>query len=132
MKILVADDELVSRKKLEQIVTQIGDCVATETGGEAITAFEHAWEGGLPFDVIFLDISMPDMSGIDVLKNIRQIEADKGITRARRARVLMVTSHSDQKIVVSSLEAGCDNFIVKPFNKESVLEKLNNIGFAVG
>ena len=67
MKILVVDDELVSRKKMQKIMELVGECVVAENGTDAVAAFKEAIENESPFDLISLDIAMPDMSGIEAL-----------------------------------------------------------------
>jgi two-component system chemotaxis response regulator CheY len=132
MKILVVDDELVSRKKMHKIMEQAGECESYEKGAEAFEAFKNALEGGNPFQLISLDIVMPDMSGIDVLTKIRELEDTRKIERPDRVKIMMVTSHSDQEHVVASLKAGCNNYIVKPFDKERVFSKIASLGFQIG
>ncbi|MCP4354873.1 MAG: response regulator [Proteobacteria bacterium] len=130
MKILVVDDEIVSRKKMENILDDFGECYIVESGTEAITAFNEAWSLGMPFDLVLLDISMPDISGIEVLNRIRQTEKDKSLAKSHCVKVMMVTSHSDKDLVVDCMKAGCNNYIVKPFDRERVLNKLSSIGYA--
>lgn len=74
MKILIVDDDPVSRTLLMKILCEFGDCVLSESGKSALDEFNHAWELGIPFDLISLDINMADMSGVDVLSRIRNIE----------------------------------------------------------
>ncbi|MBU0990861.1 MAG: response regulator [Proteobacteria bacterium] len=132
MRILVVDDELVSRKKMQKIMEQAGECESYENGTDALEAFTNALESGTPFNLISLDIAMPGMSGIEVLTKIRALEYAKKIDRQDSVRIMMVTSHSDQENVVASLKAGCNNYIVKPFDKERVFSKLESLGFSVG
>ncbi len=131
MKILVVDDELVSRKKMHKIMESFGECEAVEKGEEAVIAFTKAWEMGIPFDMMSLDIVMPDMSGIDVLHKVRAIEKEKDLPKQRQIKIMMVTSHSDKDNVMGSMNAGCNNYIVKPFDKERVAKKLKSLGFTV-
>ncbi len=129
MKILVVDDEVVSRKKMGKIMDDLGECCIAESGTEAITAFNEAWSLGMPFDLILLDINMPDISGIEVLNRIRQIEKDKSLAKSHCVKVMMVTSYSDKDLVVDCMKAGCNNYIVKPFDRDRVLDKLSSIGY---
>lgn len=132
MRILVVDDDLVSRKKMEKILEEFGDCFLVESGSDAIKIFREAWGMGVPFDLVSLDIGLPDMSGIEVLKNIRRIEKEKAIAKDKLSRIMMVTSHADQNMVLGSVEAGCNNYIVKPFSREKVVEKLEHLGLCEG
>lgn len=130
MRILVVDDDLVSRKKMEKILEEFGDCFLVESGQDAIKIFKEAWGMGVPFDLISLDIGLPDINGIEVLKHIRKIEKDKAISKEKLSRVMMVTSHADQDFVMGSVAAGCNNYLVKPFERNKVVEKLQSLGLA--
>jgi two-component system chemotaxis response regulator CheY len=129
MKILVVDDELVSRKKMQIIMSSFGECVAVESGDAAIGAFEKAWENWAPFDLIALDISMPDMDGTEVLSEIREKEKNKNIPKERRVKVMMVTSHSDKDTIITCIQAGCDAYIAKPFDRETIMKKFEELQF---
>jgi CheY-like chemotaxis protein len=129
MRILVVDDEIASRRKLETIMREFGQCVAVETGTQALAAFKEAWELWRPFDVITLDVSMPGMDGTEVLNQIREMEKTKRVEKDKTATVFMVTAQSNKDTVVTSLQAGCDDYIKKPFKKEMILDKLKKRGF---
>ncbi|GAB6095706.1 chemotaxis response regulator CheY [Desulfatiferula olefinivorans] len=131
MRILVVDDDMVSRKKMEVILQEFGDCFLAESGRDAIRVFREASAKNIPFDLISLDISMPDINGIEVLKEIRQMETEGAVPPEGQARVMMVSSHADQDLVLGSVAAGCNNYIVKPFERAKVLEKLRALGFNV-
>ena len=116
MKILIVDDEYVSRSKMQKTMDTLGECEAVESGSAAIAAFKKAWESWVPFDLMTLAISMPEMDGTDVLLKIR--ERERNIPREKRVEILMVSSHSDKDNVASCITLGCDDYIVKPFNRE--------------
>ena len=99
MRILVVDDEIVSRKKMQIIMEGFGECEAVESGTAALGVFEKAWENLAPFDLISLDISMPDMDGTEVLYEIRKKEKGRKVSKEQQAKVMMVTSHSDKDTV---------------------------------
>ena len=131
MKVLVVDDELVSRKKMEKIMTAFGQCVAVENGADALKAFEEAIVKGEPFDLITLDVSMPAMDGTEVLFEIRMIEQQKNIAKESKVKVIMVTGQSDKDLVITCMQAGCDGYVVKPFDSEIMAEKIKQIGISV-
>lgn len=129
MKSLVVDDEVVSRKKMIKVLRKYGECEEAENGTEAIEKFSiNAVDGTEPFDVITLDISMPDMSGLDVLTRIRKMETDKSILKENQVKILMVTAKSEKEIVRLSIEGGCNDYIIKPFNNQSMQIKLERVG----
>jgi len=107
----------------------LGECEAVESGSAAIAAFKKAWETWMPFDLITLDITMPEMDGTEVLYAIREIEKEKKIPIEKQVKILMATSHSDKDTVITSIQAGCDDYIVKPFDREVIIKKLEKLGF---
>ena len=131
MKTLIVDDELVSRKKMEKIMEAFGEFETVETGTAAVAAFEASLEKGEPFDLITLDIMMPDMDGLRALLKIRDAEKKNWLTSAserEQVRIMMVTSHSKKELVLGCAKAGANSYIVKPFDKGTVTEKLEAMG----
>lgn len=131
MRSLVVDDELVSRKKMQRIMDSFGECRAVDNGMAAINAVISSWKDNEPFEVITLDISMPDMTGIEVLGKIRLLEKKRSDPKQARLRIIMVTSHSDKENVVNALKAGCDDYVAKPFDKKIMAGKLKKLNFQV-
>ncbi|MCP4673204.1 MAG: response regulator, partial [Desulfobacula sp.] len=127
MKTLIVDDDFVSRTKMHTIMESFGECEAVENGPDAIESFKEALAKGMLFDLITLDIAMPDMDGTEVLFNIRKIETEKNIPKQKQVKILMVTSHSDKDNYITCLQAGCNDYIVKPFDLESISKKLEEI-----
>ncbi len=124
MNILVVDDDSVGRQKMQKILEKVGTCVSAENGFEALGLFQEAQSREEPFDLVTLDVEMPEMDGSEVLFNLREVEERFQVPAQRRVKVLMVTSHSDKNTVVTCIQAGCDDYIVKPFNPTSVMIKL--------
>lgn len=77
MRILIAEDDLASRKVLYKFLSNYGECDITIDGMEALEAFMLAWDEGKPYDLICLDIMMPELDGVKTLKTIRDIENQK-------------------------------------------------------
>jgi two-component system, chemotaxis family, chemotaxis protein CheY len=131
MKILVVDDEMVSREKMKMIMSHFGQCDAVENGAEAMEAFAKAWGSWTPYDLISLDVQMPQMDGIAVLGKIRGLELEKGVSDNHRVKIVMVTARSDKGTIVSCIQGGCNEYVVKPFDKATVAKKLAKLGFQV-
>lgn len=122
LRILVAEDMPVNRMVLERMLCQFGEVVAVENGSEAVQAAEEALLTDDPFDLILLDISMPVMDGIAALHAIREAEKRHG---EKRSQVFMVTAHGSPDYMLQALEnEGCDEFIVKPVIRRSLLALL--------
>jgi two-component system chemotaxis response regulator CheY len=128
MRILIVDDDAKNRKLLTHIVNRFGECQAVESGTEAIMAFKDAWMAWRPFGLILMDIMMPGMSGEEALASIRQMERERKIDPDHQAKIIMITALSDMEIVKRCFQAGCNDYIVKPFDAETVLQKLAKLG----
>ena len=131
MRILIVEDEMVSRTKMETIMRSFGDCTTTESGSQAVFLFDQALKAGTPYHLITLDINMPDMQGTKVLQIIRELEGQQGISDGQRVRIMMVTGQMDKEKVLSCIEWGCDDYLAKPFNVQMIRKKLQRlcIGF---
>ena len=114
-KILVVDDSAFMRMQCSKLFRQNGhEVVEAGTGVEAVEQYKSTSP-----DAVLLDITMPEMDGLNALREIRVVDAD--------ARVAMFTSISQQSIVMEALEAGAKDFITKPFDGDrllAVIEKL--------
>jgi len=131
MKILVVDDEMVSREKMKMIMGHFGQCEAVENGADAVEKFVGAWGGWSPYDLISLDVQMPEMDGVEVLNRIRGMEREKNVPESKRVKIMMVTARSDKDTIMNSIQAGCNDYVVKPFDKTIVAKKLIKMGFHV-
>lgn len=128
MRILIVDDESVGRKSMRYMLSAFGECTLADNAAKTLSEFKKAWDDWRPFSLITLDIELPDMDGVDLLSQIRQLETEKNIPENERVKIIMVTSYSDKERVVGCFKAGCDEFIVKPTDKENLAEKLSKIG----
>ena len=79
MKTLVVEDDLVSRQLLQTILSRYGECNVAVNGKEALSAFSLAWKALQPYDLICLDVMMPEMDGQETLRQIRKIEYDRSL-----------------------------------------------------
>ncbi len=129
MKTLVIDDEATTRMVLEGLLESRGPVVLTANGEQALKAIEEAYDAGDPFDLVCLDIHMPDMSGLDCLKRLREIEADNGELVGRGSKVMMTTSASGSAHILEAFRANCDAYLVKPITAESLFMRLEQLGF---
>ena len=78
MKILIAEDDFTARRLINLQLTALGEVDIAANGNEAILAVKMAFKNNQPYDLICLDILMPEVDGIKALKKIRQLEAQKG------------------------------------------------------
>ena len=123
MKTLIVEDELTSRVLLREILKRYGPPHVAMNGKQGVDAVRTALEAGDPYDLICLDIMMPEM-----LKRIRQLEADAGVAAEKRARVIMTTALADKGNVLEAIRSQCDYFLVKPIDGRALLEELRRFG----
>lgn len=113
--VLLCDDARFTRMSLNGVVTKGGYEVIGEagTGREAVDQYE-----ALQPDLVLMDVVMPDMSGIDAVKEIKR--------RYAEARIVMCSAMGQQKLMQEALSAGARGFIVKPYDPTRVLEALSD------
>ncbi len=128
MKCLIVEDSFVARKLLKTYLSSCADCDIAVDGNEAVEAFSQALDEKAPYDLICLDIMMPNMDGREALKAIRQIESEHGIGGLDCVKVIMTTALGDPKNVIGSFREGCEAYIVKPVKKDKLLEEMANLG----
>lgn len=129
MRILIAEDDLVSRRFLLKFLSQYGECDVTVDGLEALDAYLLAMREGEPYDLVCLDIMMPKVDGVKVLKAIRDIEKQKKIAMTDRAKVIMITALAETEFVKHSFEIGCEAYAAKPVDTAKLSEVLDKLGF---
>ena len=110
-RILIVDDAAFMRMMIKDILTKNGYKVIGEACN-GLDAFEKY--GQLKPNLVMMDITMPEMNGIDALKKIKEGDAS--------ANVIMCSAMGQQAMVIESIQAGAKDFIVKPFQVERVLE----------
>ncbi|MBG0777398.1 MAG: response regulator [Desulfovibrionaceae bacterium] len=129
MKILIVDDNEPTRRMLGKMAGPYGLITTAADGAEAVERFERALDVGSPFELVFLDILMPGMDGRTALKEIRILEQGRGIARADRAKIIMVTAMDDPGVMSESFFQGdASGYLVKPITHHNVLEKLAEVG----
>lgn len=114
MQILIAEDERITRMSLARQLEHWGHTVvATEDGAQA---WEKYQAGG--FDIVITDWEMPQVSGVELIQRIR------AATGAGYVYLIMLTSRSDKSDIVKGIEAGADDFVSKPFDREELRVRL--------
>ncbi|MBP5198096.1 MAG: response regulator [Lachnospiraceae bacterium] len=114
--ILICDDAAFMRMMIKDILTKNGYNVAgeAENGVKAVEKFKEVSP-----DLVLMDITMPEMDGIQALKEIKKMEPG--------ALVIMCSAMGQQAMVIESIQAGAKDFIVKPFQAERVIEAVKKV-----
>lgn len=115
-KIMIVDDAAFMRMMIKNTLTKNGysDFVEAQDGAEAVAKYDAEKP-----DLVFMDITMPNMDGLQALKKIKENNPD--------AKIVMCTAMGQQSMVVDAIKAGAKDFIVKPFNADRITEATNLI-----
>lgn len=110
-RILIVDDAAFMRMMIKDILTKNGYNIAgeAENGQKAVEKYNETKP-----DLVMMDITMPEMDGIQALKKIKEVDAD--------AKIIMCSAMGQQAMVIESIQSGAKDFIVKPFQADRVLE----------
>ena len=122
MKALVVDDELTTRIVLQEILSAYGEVHCCEDGTDAVAACAGALESGAPYDLVCLDLFMPNMGGLEALKLIRQEEEKHGLRRPHGAKVVITTAAGDRESISTAFRELCDAYLVKPIDATELLD----------
>lgn len=128
MRILIAEDDLPSRRFLSKFLSQYGECDIVVDGLEAVDTYLLAMQEKTPYELICLDIMMPKVDGVKVLKAIRELERQHFVLPEKRAKIVMTTALAETELVRSAFEHGCDAYASKPIDTTRFIEVMQKLG----
>lgn len=116
LKIMIVDDSLIMVSNLTLMITEMGhEVVGTaRSGSEAVTKFKK-----LNPDIVTMDITMGDISGIEAVEKIMNINQD--------AIIIMITSHGQEKMVLDAINAGAKGYLLKPIKNENLKKVITDV-----
>ena len=122
MRALIVDDSVAMRKIMGRILEKAGfDIDLASDGQNALSVLD-----GIPKpEVALVDWNMPVMNGLEFVQNVRANAAYDDM------KIMMVTTETESERMISALEAGANEYTMKPFTKEAIFEKLRMLGFEV-
>jgi len=126
MKVLIAEDDFTNRLLLQEFLSDFGQVHTAVNGKEVVTAFQQALQTGEPYDLLCLDILMPEMDGQQALQAVRQIEAENTDGRPP-VKILMTTGLGDSASVIRAFREQCDGYLTKPIDKQKLARALENL-----
>ena len=127
MKILIAEDDLVSRKFLLKFFSGYGECDVVVDGLEALDAYLMAVKDNSSYDLICLDIMMPKVDGVKVLKAIRDYENQSGVLPEKKAKVIMISALADTQYVHNAFDIGCEAYAAKPVDINKLIDVMKKL-----
>ena len=118
MKILIVDDFSTMRRIIKNILKQL-EFINVEEAEDGSVAFEKLKDAD--YDLLITDWNMPNMTGLDLLKEIRANEKLKDL------KVLLVTAETEKENIIKAAQAGANEYVVKPFTADVLGQKINKI-----
>ncbi len=125
MRILIVDDDLVCRLLLQALLSKVGNCDLAVDGGQGLAKLQASREeGGESYHLLCLDMRLPGIDGMTVLKHLRSEEKRLGIADENRTRVVITSANSEQELIIQAFEHGVDAFLTKPISIKSIMNQL--------
>lgn len=129
MRCLIVEDDFISRRILQQLLSSHFECDIAVDGEEGVESFRLAYDEKKPYDLICLDIMMPKLDGREALKRIRQMEKEMEVPPNMEAKIIMTTTLDDPKTVFDTYySGGATSYLVKPIDKARLMRELRAIG----
>jgi two-component system chemotaxis response regulator CheY len=128
LNILIVEDDPTSQLVMSGLLKSYGQSTIAMNGKEAVQIFSETLAKGERFDLVCMDIMMPEMDGQQALVKIRELESQHGITGLEGAKIIMTTALADSKSLMSAFRGQCEAYIVKPVTREKIVEQFRNLG----
>lgn len=122
-KFIIVDDFATMRKIIRKVLSELGysNIDEADDGATALPMIQKAAASTTPYQCIISDWNMPNMQGIDLLR------ACKGDTKLKDTPFMLVTAEGEQKQIIEAAKAGVSDYVVKPFNAQTLKEKLQKV-----
>jgi two-component system chemotaxis response regulator CheY len=131
-KILIVDDSAAIREQLTAFLSPIAECHVAANGQEAVDMVRSTQGKGENFELVIMDVIMPEKDGLTAVKEIRDFEKENGWSGNNTLTIIIATTIKDpSRILIAQYECGADAYIAKPFTQETVLQTLRNNGLRI-
>ena len=121
---MIVEDDFSSRLLMQELLRGFGKAHIAVNGQEAVEAAQAALDAGEPYDLICLDINLPEKNGHQVLEEIRKMEEETGKSPANPVKIFMTTAMDSMRNVIDAYYGLCDEYLTKPIEKEKLVAKL--------
>ena len=128
MKSLIVEDDFTARRLMQIYLADLGACDVAINGLEAVKVVQDAIESKEPYDLVCLDIMMPEMDGMEALQLIRQIEQNYSIDGLNRTKVIITSAKQLSKDIFDAFNRGCESYLIKPVRKADLLAEIEKLG----
>jgi len=127
MRTLIVEDDFTTRILMQAMLKGFGEVELAVDGQAGVDAYRISLQKRQPFDLICLDIMMPDLDGQQTLRVIREMEEDFGIYSSQGARIVMTSALGDTQNLVNAYTGKCDGYLTKPISRQELLDELRRL-----
>jgi two-component system chemotaxis response regulator CheY len=122
---LIVEDDEMSREMLRDFLSEFAPCEVAENGLEGLILFENSLLANNPYSLLCIDLMMPEMNGLALIRKIRELEKTHMISMESRTKIFVISaSDSTWDKADLMLDGLCDDYIVKPFNRSVLMADL--------
>jgi len=128
MRTLIVEDNHANRQLMVKYLSCFGECDTAENGLEGVIKFQEALDSDKPYDLVCLDLMMPEMDGHDALQQIRALETAKGIRGLAGVKVLIASAADTPSGILKAFQMGCEGYLIKPIRRKEMYDTLEKLG----
>ncbi|MCB0323392.1 MAG: response regulator [Bdellovibrionales bacterium] len=131
LQILIVEDDADMAETMRLVLEKYSSCDIAEHGVAALEQIAARWDSDSCYDVILLDLMMPQMDGLETLERLRHAEEERGLGGVLGAKVVILTALEDEETVTRAVDLGCEGYVFKTQGPRAVIAKLKELGLIV-
>lgn len=131
IRILILEDDPTSGTLLTNFLTPHGNCDLVTDGKRAVEFFQKAIRAHARYNLVLVDIMVPETLGHDVVRLIREVERKEGIPYENKAKVIVTSALSDPENIIEAFKANCDSYLIKPIRKAKLINEIKTLGIPI-
>jgi two-component system chemotaxis response regulator CheY len=132
MKCLIVEDDPISSQVMAKMISRHGSFEVVDNGREAVEMFQRAHESNCPYDLIMMDLMIPEINGLQAALIIREKEALMDISVTQRVKIIVATALDDPRTVIKALyDSDANSFLVKPITVQKIEAELRSLKLIV-
>jgi|GEM_PF-1444377 len=129
IKSLIVEDDPFTQKILCAQMRSFGSCDRANNGSQGVEMFRQSLESPQErYDLVCLDLGLPDMEGMTALNNLRNVESQFEDDIPKRTSMIITTAETKPEIIAKAFEVGCDGYLMKPCTIEEIERELKKLG----